>query len=75
MKRTRFRLVGYDTFSNEWYNLNKTFKTETAAIRAAKKRLEHLEETQPSASSGGQGAGGIQDRVFVERPNGTRFRV
>ena len=68
-----WRLEGYDTFSTEWYDLEGYYPTEGSAIEAAKARLEELETTQPSASSGGQD--GIQDQVFVIRPDGTRFRV
>lgn len=69
-----WKLVGYDTFSNEWYDL-ESFKTEKAALTAAKKRLEELEKTQPATSSGGQGRYGIQDRVFIERPDGSQYRA
>ena len=69
-----FKLLGYDTFSNEWYDLDK-FKTEKEAVRAGKTRLRDLEVTQPSATSGGQESMGIQDRVFIERPDGSKYRV
>lgn len=69
-----WKLLGYDEFSSEWYDLD-SYPTEKAAQNAAKKRLQELEKTQPTGSSGGQGFYGIQDRVFIERPDRTRYRV
>ena len=67
-------LEGYDTFSGEPYDLPGEFNTEAEAQVAAQKRLVELEETQPSAESGGQSSHGIQDRVFIVRPDGTKYR-
>lgn len=67
-----FKLMGYDTFSDEWYCLDK-FSTEKEARIAGVKRLEELAVSQPAQSSGGQS--GIQDRVFIEHPDGKRYRV
>lgn len=71
----RWKIVGYDTFSNEWYGLQPDYATEKEAQTAALKRLDELERSQPAKDSGGQADVGIQDRVFVERPDGTRYRV
>jgi hypothetical protein len=68
-----WKLQGHDTFAHESYPLDGDFDTEAAAIAAARAYLADLEQTQPSASSGGQD--GIQDRVYVIRPDGTGFRV
>jgi hypothetical protein len=68
-----WKLQGHDTFSREDYPLPGAYETEEAAIAAAQERLEHLEATQPSRTSGGQD--GIQDQVSVVRPDGTSFRV
>lgn len=70
--KPRWKLIGFDTFSNESYTL-KSYPSLEAAEAAAKERLRELEQTQPSTSSGGQS--GIQDRVFIERPDGTQYRV
>jgi len=70
----KWKLVGYDTFSDEWYFLD-SFATEREARAAALRRLGRLEVSQPTADSGGQGIYGIQDRVFIEGPDGTRSRV
>jgi len=67
-----FKLLGYDTFSNEWYPLDE-FSTEQKARAAGVKRLEELAVSQPAKNSGGQD--GIQDRVFIEHPDGKRYRV
>ena len=68
-----WKLQGYDTFSREDYPLPGEYETEESAIAAAHERLEYLESTQPSLTSGGQD--GIQDQVYVNRPDGSRFRV
>lgn len=70
----KWKLIGHDTFAREDYPLSE-HESEEAAIEAARARLRSLEVTQPSATSGGQGDEGIQDRVFIERPDGTRYRV
>jgi len=66
-------LRGYDTFAGEWYPLAGIFLSERAAVRAARKRLQELERQQPSSTSGGQD--GIQDQVYIVRPDRTMFRV
>jgi hypothetical protein len=68
----RWRLRGHDTFAGEDYALRGVFWTEKAAQRAARRRLAELERSQPSATSGGQD--GIQDQVYVVRPDGTSYR-
>jgi hypothetical protein len=69
----KWTLQGYDTFAHESYPLDGEFDTEEAAIAAARAYLDELEQAQPSLSSGGQS--GIQDGVYVIRPDGTGFRV
>ena len=56
-------------------NLDDLYETEDEAVAAARARLVELEREQPSVSSGGQGFGGIQDQVYVVRPDGSTFRV
>jgi len=34
-----------------------------------------LERVQPSRRSGGQQLGGIQDQVYIVRPDGSTYRV
>jgi hypothetical protein len=66
-------LVGLDTFENEWYPLDGDFTSEAEARLAAATRLDYLDVTQPVESSGGQS--GIQDQVWVVRPDSSKFRV
>lgn len=68
-----WRIEGFDTFSSEKYPLPGNYSSEADALAAAKAYLDKLESTQPTSSSGGQN--GIQDRVFVVRPDGSKFRV
>jgi hypothetical protein len=73
MRSSTWKLQGRDTFAGEEYALDGEFDSEDAAIAAAKACLDELDRSQPIASSGGQD--GIQDHVYVVRPDGTRFRV
>jgi hypothetical protein len=68
-----WKLEGRDSFSNEDYSLEGTYETASDAVKAGQKRLKELEESQPSASSGGQS--GIQDQVFIVHPSGRKQRV
>lgn len=70
----RYRLLSFDTFAGEWYELEGEYALLESAEKAARERLDHLEETQPSSSSGGQAFGGIQDRVYILHPDGRRER-
>ena len=69
---SRWKISGFDTFAGESYPLRGGFTSQEAAERAALRRLGVLEMMQPSDVSGGQG--GIQDQVFVHRPDGTSYR-
>ena len=73
----KWKLEGYDTFEggpDAYYSLEGEYDSEVQAEEAARARLGHLEETQPSGSSGGQGFGGIQDQVYIVGPDGKRRR-
>jgi hypothetical protein len=69
-----WKLQGWDTFAGEAYDLEGSYFSEKAARRAAKRELKHLEKLQPSQDSGGQGPKGIQDRIFIIRPDGSSYR-
>lgn len=69
---TKWKLEGLDTFSGEPYPIQGEYENEKAVYDAAIKKLEELERSQPSATSGGQK--GIQDQIFVLTPDGSRFR-
>ncbi len=64
---------GWDTFAGHSYSIPGRYRSEAAAVRAAKRYLRKLECTQPSETSGGQS--GIQDRVHVRGPDGQSSRV
>lgn len=71
--KPKWRLFGWDTFSNEEYRLS-VHNSQELAERAAAEKLQENERLQPSSQSGGQGVFGIQDRVYIERPDGTRYQ-
>jgi 5-enolpyruvylshikimate-3-phosphate synthase len=71
--QNHWRIEGFDTFSSEEYPIPGDYSSEADAIAAAKAYLDELESTQPTSSSGGQN--GIQDRVFVVSPDGSKFRI
>lgn len=70
-----WRVVGHDTFSNEDYDITDANLSQDEAFGIARKKLSEIEREQPTATSGGQGFGGIQDRVFVVSPTGEKTRV
>jgi hypothetical protein len=70
-----WRLKGLDTFAGDYYALTGEFPDEAAAVEAGRARLAKLELEQPSEQSGGQAEGGIQDRVYVVRPDGSMYRL
>jgi hypothetical protein len=69
--KSRWRVVGWDTFASEEYPVSK-HATEVEAKEAARQFLRDVEREQPSASSGGQS--GIQDQVFIIGPDKIRYR-
>ena len=77
MSLQTWKVYGFDAFEggpDAWYELG-SYSTYEKALDHAKKKRDELEKTQPSASSGGSGFGGIQDRVYVIHPNGRREQV
>lgn len=74
METNNWLLEGQDTFEGTFYPLGR-FDSEQAAQAAARDRLAELEESQPTAVSGGQGFVGTQDHVFVVCPDGRKYRV
>jgi len=69
-----WKILGFDTFEGEFYPIDGSYSTVEEAMIEAQRRLKHLEETQPTATSGGQ-IGGIQDRIYIIAPNGLPTRV
>lgn len=70
----KWRLERWDTFSLETYPLEGEFNTEKETQDAARLHLAQLEMTQPSEDTGGQEEDGIQDQVYIVRPDGTKYR-
>ena len=68
---SKWKIEGYDTFSRKPYALGGEYESQAAAESAAWQRLKELEVRQPTAMSGGQS--GIQDRVYIIRPDGTQY--
>ena len=74
MAKGKWKIQDYDTFEGEFYGLCGGWDTEKKAKQEAKKRLMEIEKNQPSTQSGGQGFGGIQDQVFIVKPDGSKYR-
>ena len=77
MAKGTWGVDGYDTFEggDAYYSVKTGLASEAEARAAASEYLQKLERHQPSEHSGGQGPMGIQDRVFIVRPDGSRERV
>ena len=71
--RCDWYLEGWDTFARHSYAIPGRYRTESAAVAAARKHLEVIERQQPTATSGGPA--GIQDHIFVRGPNGYSRRI
>lgn len=71
-KKEKWGIRGFDTFEEEFYPLDGEFLSEERAKEAARLRLKELEKTQPTKLTGGQN--GIQDRVYIIRPDGSQYR-
>jgi hypothetical protein len=72
---TKIWLEGEDTFDGEFYTLAIDLDDMASASLLRTARLRHLEETQPSAHSGGQTTYGIQDRVHIRMPQRPNHRT
>ncbi len=59
---------GHDTFAGEDYTLAIDIEDAETAHALANAARRHIEEAQPTATSGGQSYWGIQDRVDVMPP-------
>ena len=72
----RWKVLERDAFDPDAEAYTKgEYATETQAVHAAYQYLEHLEKTQPTSQSRGQSREGLQDRVYVESPNGAVRRI
>ncbi len=73
MHGTKWRLEGFDTSAREEYPISGDYDSEADAVAAAENRMEQIEKHPPSVPSGEQE--GLQDRIYVVRPDGSKFRV
>ena len=73
MQSGTWKLRGYDAFAHERYSIPGEFDSENDAMAAARAYLDELERLQPGAKN--EGPYGLQDHVYVIRPDGTEFRV
>ena len=72
--KNEWKLVGFDAFEGEYYLLVGDYSSELEARQAGVLRFRLLNETQPPEQSGGQCDLGIQDRIFIKRPDGSKYR-
>ncbi|QSH39359.1 hypothetical protein JXR01_03625 [Candidatus Kaiserbacteria bacterium] len=70
----KWKLKGFDTFEGEFYSIEGEYGSQQEAELAADECLKRFEQQQPTESSGGQSKYGIQDRVYVIYPDGTKYR-
>ncbi|MBI5821214.1 MAG: hypothetical protein HZA88_19765 [Verrucomicrobia bacterium] len=70
--KPQFEVVGYDTFSGEYYHVSRHFFLWTARI-AGRLCLWKIRRMQPDKTTGGQA--GIQDKVFIMIPKGEMINV
>ena len=80
-KEKKWKIEGYDTFESKWdleadpfYPVEGEWNTEKEAQEAAKEYLSKIETHQPARNSGGQSPFGIQDHVYIVRPDGSKYR-
>ena len=83
----KWSVWGYDTIEggDAWYPIDadwtvtprriKEYDTEEEALTRAHERFKELDVSQPSKTSGGQSYYCIQDMVYIQMPNGCRYRV
>ncbi len=74
MNENKWKIEGYDTFANEPYPIPGEYNSQGEAHAAASAMAANIEASQPSSSSGGQAAEGIQDRIYIVRPDGEKYR-
>lgn len=71
-----WEVLGKDAFDieAEMYPLGE-YRSKREALKAAYRRLEDLEETQPTSDSDRQSPDGIQDRIYIKTPEGKIYRI
>lgn len=66
-----WKLKGRDKFTGKFYDIFDSYPNEQSAIEMARERRADFGLTQPS--SGSQGRKGVQDKVYIVRPDGTQY--
>lgn len=71
-----WKVLGKDAFDieAEMYPLGE-YRSKREALKAAYRRLEDLEETQPTSDSSGQSPDEIQNRIYIKTPEGKIYRI
>ena len=74
--RDTWGVEGYDTFESgdAHYTVKEDLGSEAEALIGATEYMQKLERWQPTETSGGQGPYGIQDHVYIVRPDGSRYQ-
>ena len=67
-------MIGYDVFGGHEYPIDGPLDSELKAWSAARKHLRDIEGLQPTEETGGQAQYGIQDQIFIKRPDGSSYR-
>jgi|GEM_PF-732667 len=71
-----WKVLGKDAsdIEAEMYPLGE-YRSKREALKAAYRRLEDLEETQPTSDSNGQNPDGKQDRIYIKTPEGKIYHI
>ena len=67
IREHRWRLEGFNTFAGEAYSFPDSYRTEAEAVAAGRKKLKEIKKIQSDEE------GGIQDQVWVIRPDGRGY--
>lgn len=74
LTKNKWRIEGWDVFDAGNYKIEGEYDTEEQALEAANLELFELEKVQPTKTSRGQSAMGVQDRIYIVRPDGSKYR-
>ena len=71
-----WKVLGKDASDNEaeMHPLGE-YRSKREALKAAHRRLEDLEETQPTSNSDEQSPDEIQNRIYLKTPEGKIYRI
>jgi hypothetical protein len=71
-----WKVLGKDASDNEaeMHPLGE-YRSKREALKAAYRRLEDLEETQPTSNSDEQSPDEIQNRIYIKNPEGKIYHI